>query len=262
MAPIMLPDVGGPRGTNHVRTGRQSDWTFSAAWVRGEEHGTGTQIAAPDGRNRKSDLRLRRTGDRMAIYLSVNKAIRALWTPMKAPGSVRLQSLAWAALRWGSRRGREWGPAARAGCGRTRSLRGPASRGDGSERRESVGVRGAHLQRPARSSRGRAAVQCCPPVPREGTAARGPGFMEPAPPARPFPPSTGQLSASCKDTAQLNVQTPNRKRGGDPVVTPCAHEMPAVAEHRATRPGSYEPAGTGHRAGTVAPCEVKHSVIM
>lgn len=89
-----------------------------------------------------------------------------------------------------------------------------------------------------------------------------PGFMEPAPPARPFPPSTGQLSASCKDTAQLNVQTPNRKRGGDPVVTPCAHEMPAVAEHRATRPGSYEPAGTGHRAGTVAPCEVKHSVIM
>lgn len=179
--------VGGPHGTNHVRTGRQSDWTFSAAWVRGEEHGTGTQIAAPDGRNRKSDLRLRRTGDRMAIYLSVNKAIRALWTPMKAPGSVRLQSLAWAALRWGSRRGREWGPAARAGCGRTRSLRGPADHGDGSERRESVGVRGAHLQRPARSSRGRAAVQCCPPVPREGTAARAPRFhgARPAGPAIP-----------------------------------------------------------------------------
>lgn len=184
MAPIAVPDVDGPRGTNHVRTGRQSDWTFSAAWVRGEEHGSGTRIAAPGGRNRKSDLRLRRTGDRMAIYLSVNKAIRALWTLTKAPGSVRLQSLAWAALRWGSRRGREWGPAARAGCGRTRSLRGPASRGDGSERRESVGVRGAHLQRPARSSRGRAAVQCCPPVPREGTAARAPGFMEPALPAR------------------------------------------------------------------------------
>lgn len=242
MAPIAVPDVGGPRGTNHVRTGRQSDWTFSAAWVRGEEHGSGTRIAAPGGRNRKSDLRLRRTGDRMAIYLSVNKAIRALWTLTKAPGSVRLQSLAWAALRWGSRRGREWGPAARAGCGRTRSLRGPASHGDGSERRESVGVRGAHLQRPARSSRGRAAVQCCPPVPREGTAARAPRFhgARPAGPRGGSPgPARTRHNSTCRRQTASEAETPSSR----PALTRC-RLSPST--------GRYGPALTSPRGrGTV-----------
>lgn len=135
-----------------------------------------------------------------------------------------------------SRSGRPWGRE------RAQGERRGARRAPAEARPEQPGPRrGAML--PPGAPRG----YCCPSAP-----------VSWSPPCRP----AGRLSGSCKDTAQLNVQTPNRKRGGDPVVTPCAHEMPAVAEHRATRPGSYEPAGTGHRAGTVAPCEVKHSVIM
>lgn len=151
---------------------------------------------------------------------SVNKAIRALWTPTKAPGSVPLQSLAWAALGWGSRQGQGMG--ASGGGGVWKDLV-PSRKGERAGRARGARLAPAEPCPPAPADGGRAAMQCCHPVAHEGTAAPRPWLRQACPPAPPFPPSRGQLSGSCKDGAQLKVLTLNSKRGRDPVVTSCPH---------------------------------------
>lgn len=155
---------------------------------------------------------------------SVNKAIGALWTPMKARGLCHLR--AW--------RGRLWaGGAAGAGCGRARGAR-----------------RAPAEPCPPGADGGRAATQCCHPVPREGTAAPRPWLRGARPPAYShLPPGSSPGPARTRHNSKCRHQTASEAETlwSRPALT----GMPAVPEHRVTVPGSYEAVGTRDRAGTV-----------
>lgn len=168
-------------------------------------------------------------------HRSVNKAIGALWTPMKARDLCHLR--AW--------RGRLWaGGAAAEGMGASGG--GGVWKGPGCEAGTCRAMPAGSRRRPRcdamlppRAPQG----YCCP------TALASWNLS-----TRSFPPSTGQLSGSCKDTAQPEVQTPNSKRGGDPVVTSCPHRDARSPRAQGDRSGllrSRGNAGPCRHGGTV-----------